>query len=169
MCQRPERAYFISTGTRRDARDYRKGVSTPWTGLLHFYRAVFWQRSSCQWIGVNALNGLTSFLHSSPPWSDNSYNKCVNALNGLTSFLHGRLADFLLSISVCQRPERAYFISTVPSKTPWKHWLSSLIFAGICQTILKTAVFCWFFGMFIICSYLELIFCQFSPPHYILR
>ena len=149
MCQRPERAYFISTGTRRDARDYRKGVSTPWTGLLHFYRAVFWQRSSCQWIGVNALNGLTSFLHSSPPWSDNSYNKCVNALNGLTSFLHGRLADFLLSISVCQRPERAYFIST-------SYWiviaelaiecvnalngLTSFLRYGVLLTIVRTTV-----------------------------
>ena len=37
----------------------------------------------------------------------------------------------------CQRPKRAFFISTVPSETPHKYWLSSLIFAGICLNILK--------------------------------
>ena len=37
----------------------------------------------------------------------------------------------------CQRPKRAFFISTVPSETPHKHWLPSLIFAGICLNILK--------------------------------
>ena len=36
--------------------------------------------------GVNALNGLTSFLHDER-LSSKSPPTCVNALNGLTSFL----------------------------------------------------------------------------------
>ena len=38
---------------------------------------------------------------------------------------------------VCQRPKRAFFISTVPSETLHKYWLSSIIFAGIYLNILK--------------------------------
>ena len=67
MCQRPERAYFISTE--------EKNMSTLYT------------------MGVNALNGLTSFLPKS--------------LDALTP-----------AIARCQRPERAYFIST-PTKDEW--------------------------------------------------
>ena len=40
-----------------------------------------------------------------------------------------------------QRPKRASVISTVPSGNPHKHWLSSLIFAGICLNILILTVF----------------------------
>ena len=57
---------------------------------------------------------------------------------------------------MCQCPKRATLISTVPSENPCKHWLSSLIFAGICQNILITSVFPPFFGLFTICSYLSL-------------
>ena len=46
------------------------------------------------------------------------------------------MSDIVLFL-VCQRPKRAFFISTVPSETPHKYWLSSLIFAGICLNILK--------------------------------
>ena len=52
-----------------------------------------------------------------------------------------------------QRPERASLISTVPSETPHKHWLSGLIFAGICLNFLIVTVFWKFFGMFTVCSY----------------
>ena len=67
---------------------------------------------------------------------------CFNALNGLLPFLHGRYTwVFNLEITMFQRPERASSISTVPSGTPHKHWLSSLIFAGICLNILTLTVF----------------------------
>ena len=66
----------------------------------------------------------------------------------------------------CQCPKRAFLISTVPSGNPCKHWLPSLIFAGICQTILKTAVFLQFFGLFIICSYFFVLISSFHTPHY---
>ena len=56
----------------------------------------------------------------------------------------------------CQRPKRAFFISTVPSETPHKYWLPSLIFAGIYLKILKQKDFRLFFGMFIVCSYFRL-------------
>ena len=65
---------------------------------------------------------------------------------------------------MCQCPRRAFLISTVPSGNPHKHWLSSLIFAGICQTILKTAVFLQFFGLFIICSYFSVLISSFHTP-----
>ena len=57
------------------------------------------------------------------------------------------------SIRLCQRPKRAFFISTVPSETPHKHWLSSPVFAGIYLNILIITVFRKFFGIFTLCSY----------------
>lgn len=54
----------------------------------------------------------------------------------------------------CQCPQRAIFISTVPSGNPHKHWLPSLIFACICLNILNSAGFSSFSCLFIICSYL---------------
>ena len=54
---------------------------------------------------------------------------------------------------VCQRPKRAFIISTVPAENPHKHWLCGLIFAGICLNILISKLFQPFFGMFTICSY----------------
>ena len=56
----------------------------------------------------------------------------------------------------CQRPKRAFSISTVPSGTPHKHWLSSPVFAGICLNFLIISIFRKFFGMFTICSYFSL-------------
>ena len=58
---------------------------------------------------------------------------------------------------VCQRPKRASLISTVPSGTPYKYWLSGPIFAGICLNILIITVSPTFFGMFTICSYFQVI------------
>ena len=69
---------------------------------------------------------------------------------------------------VCQRPERASFISTLPSRSPHKHWLCRLIFAGICLKILKSSIFCSFFGMFTVCSYFQLIFQPLPYKHYTL-
>ena len=167
MCQRPERAYFISTYSMEKRRYFGMlGVSTPWTGLLHFY---FMKKLTTVWT-VCVSTPWTGLLHFYVPCSKDQDERIVCQRPERAYFISTEVIDsWVVKPVLCQRPERAYFISTVPSKTPWKHWLSSLIFAGICQTILKTAVFCWFFGMFIICSYLELIFCQFSPPHYILR
>ena len=61
--------------------------------------------------GVNALNGLTSFLPGCCR-RNCAESSGVNALNGLTSFLriyNDTIYDFTIG---CQRPERAYFIST---------------------------------------------------------
>ena len=83
---------------------------------------------------------------------------CVNALNGLFLFLLTKNSKEVNRFNeVCQRPKRAFLISTVPSETPHKHWLSSLIFAGICLNILKHRGFRPFFGMFTVCSYFHAI------------
>lgn len=81
----------------------------------------------------------------------------VNALSGLFLFLLFHTMDIFNNTDVCQRPKRAFLISTVPSETPHKHWLSSLIFAGICLNILKHRGFRPFFGMFTVCSYFHAI------------
>ncbi len=78
----------------------------------------------------------------------------VNALNGLFSFLPARQKKYMKVGIMCQRPERAFFISTVPSQSPHKYWLCRLIFAGIYLKILKSSIFGSFSGMFTICSYL---------------
>ena len=106
--------------------------------------------------GVNALSGLLSFLLL-------ARNSCVFGLitvcqcpkrATLISTRYRRWCS--VAREVCQCPKRATLISTVPSENPCKHWLSSLIFAGICQNILITSVFPPFFGLFTICSYLSL-------------
>ena len=85
---------------------------------------------------------------------------CFNALNGLLPFLlfHRLDSGYRRNLRF-QRPKRASSISTATSGNPHKHWLSRLVFAGICLNILKTAVFWKFFGMFTLCSYLGSIFC----------
>ena len=103
------------------------------------------------YLGVNALNGLLSFLPYKKFFSEEKV-KGVNALNGLLSFLQQKKCLRCL-VNMCQRPKRASFISTVPSGTPRKHWLSSSIFAGICLNFLIITVFREFFGMFTLCSY----------------
>ena len=139
---------------------------------------------------VNALSGLFSFLRIRPCYKDDHFNGCqcpkrallistttksssgtvnavgVNALSGLFSFLLKTNKKYGGFNYVCQCPKRALLISTVPSGNPCKHWLPSLIFAGICQTILKTAVFLQFFCLFIICSYFFVLISSFHTPHY---
>ena len=101
---------------------------------------------------VNALNGLSSFLRTVARYR--TWNRLgVNALNGLSSFLPKNIMTEKMAQEMCQRPKRAFFISTIPSETPHKYWLSSLIFAGICLNILKYRDFRPFFGMFTVCSY----------------
>ena len=98
-------------------------------------------------MSVNALNGLLLFLPK-PLRLREIRLKGVNALNGLLLFLrkqHRLTADVKL---LCQRPQRASLISTVPSHTPHKYWLFRLIFAGICLNILKSS----FFDYFLACS-----------------
>ena len=118
MCQRPKRAFIISTHKH--------------LGLLLRTKQ-----------GVNALNGLLSFLHR-------KYETCTGQFNG------------------CQRPKRAFIISTVPAENPHKHWLCGLIFAGICLKILKSSIFCSFSGMFTVYSYFQLIFQPLPYKHYTL-
>ena len=102
---------------------------------------------------VNALNGLFSFLRLSSSCLTSWAIPSVNALNGLFSFLPLVTLPFYSIAYVCQRPKRALFISTVPSETSHKYWLSRLIFAGICLKILIKGSFYSFSGMFIFCSY----------------
>ena len=131
-CQRPERASFISTKYGVIPQIISMACVNALNGLLSFlhYKKLKRQLSG----GVNALNGLLSFLL---PNSSEIVQKttCVNALNGLLSFLREKLIEalekefsvnalngllsFLHSYDswkgeslVCQRPERASFIST---------------------------------------------------------
>ena len=114
VCQRPERASFISTRYIKRRKTLWRKVSTPWTGFFHFYTLMcictIFAFTAC----VNALNGLLSFLRKCQAVGK-GYNKdCVNALNGLLSFLPTtRKVERLQEKMVCQRPERAYFISTL--------------------------------------------------------
>ena len=105
-------------------------------------------------ISVNALNGLFSFLRSVVESRTGRWKFSVNALNGLFSFLRcNNWVEYASATEKCQRPKRALFISTVPSETSHKYWLSRLIFAGICLKILIKGSFYSFSGMFIFCSY----------------
>ena len=63
-------------------------------------------------MGVNALNGLLSFLPTKKSCSFAGASVCVNALNGLLSFLL-RKEDLKMGlVKKCQRPKRAFIIST---------------------------------------------------------
>ena len=66
---------------------------------------------------VNALNGLFSFLREQGYYDPDFPKGCVNALNGLFSFLQDIPSAMPLTRGVCQRPERAFFISTAPNTT----------------------------------------------------
>ena len=90
VCQRPERASFISTGGDVGVIIPGQDVSTPWTGFFHFYTIL-----------ISAM--ISGWL------------LCVNALNGLLSFLPDSSLETELG-NVCQRPERASFISTHDKK-----------------------------------------------------
>ena len=90
-CQRPKRAFFIST--EKDERKFD------------------WLRNC-----VNALNGLSSFLLMKKPLFFATNAGCVNALNGLSSFLQIRQLLMVTENFVCQRPKRAFFISTIGRK-----------------------------------------------------
>ena len=116
-------------------------------------------------VSVNALSGLLSFL---PDYGDDEpiARQSVNALSGLLSFLHCPAWRLDSTCSLCQCPKRATLISTVPSENPCKHWLSSLIFAGICRNILTTSIFHPFLGLFTICSYLSLPSLLFNQKNY---
>ena len=85
-CQRPKRAYFIST-ENTDARIWQKG-------------------------GVNALNGLTSFLRVwAAPYGYLGY-WCQRPKRAY--FISTDSEDYseFIRQTGCQRPKRAYFIST---------------------------------------------------------
>ena len=84
MCQRPERAYFISTLVSKG------GIAMKW----------------CQRPERAYFISTENMLRSGKP------RNCVNALNGLTSFLPADDQFFDEIVTECQRPERAYFIST---------------------------------------------------------
>ena len=112
---------FLRLYIRRNEK-WRKWVSMPSAGSSHFY-GYWWYSLFLITTGVSMPSAGSS---------------------------HFYLMHRLISIrsNVCQCPQRALLISTVPSGNPCKYWLPSLIFAGICQTILKTAVFC----NFLVCS-----------------
>ena len=89
LCQRPKRALFIST----------KGKElTDVTLIIE---------------GVNALNGLFSFLRSVVESRTGRWKFSVNARNGLFSFLRcNNWVEYASATDKCQRPKRALFIST---------------------------------------------------------
>ena len=87
MCQRPKRAFLISTY-------YAYGR------MVYIY---IW----C----VNAINGLFLFLLYKEEVSAFE-ESCVNALNGLFLFLQPFIKAEKSDNSVCQRPKRAFLIST---------------------------------------------------------
>ena len=150
MCQRPERAFFISTRYCDVIRLLVQKCVNALNGLFSFLPRDRILGDAGLTLGVNALNGLFSFL---PCNTLAAYKKarCVNALNGLFSFLRIRRWFVCHSNSLCQRPERAFFISTVPSQNPHKHWLCRLIFA-----------------VFTVYSYFQLIFQPLPYKHYTL-
>ena len=94
MCQRPKRAFIIST----------KGCKK-WLALIP---------------RVNALNGLLSFLQF---FQEGSIMRTsgVNALNGLLSFLPGVPMKSNYLFLKCQRPKRAFIISTKNKKKSINH------------------------------------------------
>ena len=119
-------------------------------------------------VGVNALNGLLLFLPKEELESLILWWLVSTPSTGF-SYFYWSVEKKLYSLSeLCQRPQRASLISTVPSHTPHKYWLFRLIFAGICLNILKSSFFRLFSGMFIICSYLGLFFCPLPHKHYTL-
>ena len=77
-------------------------------------------------VGVNALNGLSSFLQKVIWREINGRLGCVNTLNGLSSFLLKEGYLNTRTALVCQRPKRAFFISTTTL------WTVTVIFA-VCQ------------------------------------
>ena len=85
MCQRPKRAFLISTFNNGYNRTNRLLCVNALNGLflflLHFILKMY--RSS---EGVNALNGLFLFLPGIQSRNDCN-SVCVNALNGLFLFL----------------------------------------------------------------------------------
>ena len=90
---------------------------------------------------VNALNGLFPFLREKVYSVDDIDTMCQRpkrAFSISTQPKYGTVGNYR---NKCQRPKRAFSISTVPSKTPHKHWLSSPVFAGICLNILIITVF----------------------------
>ena len=85
MCQCPKRANLISTFAEADKAIVLQNGVNALNGLISFLlrrKILIFTLKRC----VNALNGLISFLH--PSLAVHHIEKwCVNALNGLISFL----------------------------------------------------------------------------------
>ena len=67
--------------------DIRVLYQRPKTGSLHFYSYYEIMSRDATQKGVNALNGLSSFLRESEMATEKEVLRRVNALNGLSSFL----------------------------------------------------------------------------------
>ena len=138
VCQRPERAFFISTAicSFADGKKHQFSVNAL-NGLSSFLPCYSKEyknhaNSVCQrperafFIstlvqGIDALdNGAMcqrperAFFISTEleQLLISKHKSCVNALNGLSSFLPIYNIIYYVSNFVCQRPERAFFIST---------------------------------------------------------
>ena len=115
LFQRPKRASFISTVAERIRDIVEMGFQRP-------KRASFISTDT-----INRRYIYGTFVFQRPKRA---------------SFISTKSSGRVFSRGgVFQRPKRASFISTVPSGNPHKHWLSSLIFAGICLNILTLTVF----------------------------
>ena len=61
---------------------------------------------------VNALNGLSSFLHMARNYEDEYFEECQRPKRAF--FISTKLLQQLYAGNIrCQRPERAFFISTI--------------------------------------------------------
>ncbi len=122
----------------------------PLVGLLLFLRRCSdWYRS--YYVGVSMpLVGLLLFLLELCSTEINRKVDVSMPLVGLLLFLPLLYFIYMRKMMCVNALSRASLISTVPSGNPHKYWLPSLIFAGICLTILKTRFFRSFFGMLIL-------------------
>ena len=113
MCQRPKRAFFISTqGAPHTFLGWLSGCQRPKRAFF-ISTLINLSKREGRIDGVNALNGLSSFLLVLTFIFGQVYVRCVNALNGLSSFLQtGERVKRMATDTVCQRPKRAFFIST---------------------------------------------------------
>ena len=87
-CQRPKRAFFISTTFSLE---------------VAIGKYVMCQRPKRAFF-ISTLNTLKMKI---------ILEMCVNALNGLSLFLRKSIKNLADADIVCQRPKRAFFISTV--------------------------------------------------------
>ena len=92
--------------------DIRVLYQRPKTGSLHFYSYYEIMSRDATQKGVNALNGLSSFLHIKKFAQELSNIMCQRPKRALFISTNGEVWTKYFTIILCQRPKRALFIST---------------------------------------------------------